>query len=449
METDQIFQESTLFWGHLKELLKCPEVEDYELANTRLVQYIKTVSDHVHIYITEDHDLYQCGIGLISSPIYEIHREFCISKMLSFLNIDLLEQNFKLFVSYVLLLDCKNDASILQLVQDYQGFNVLYKNLHQNFENVALLSKKEGDSITIGVIKRICTIQLDLMFQMCKYLSITQEELTIIDTFFINYIFESLIVVDSEEDLFNFAKFKIILAVNEQFMIVSRESKIENKVFHTIATHTTFRNFSECLLVYFNREEDRCLQIMISKVLYLIFTNSSTKELFYHNDLNVLVDVLLRELRNLSEEEESIRNTFLRVLYPLLKCSQFEDTNYKKDKLKKLLNYFAGQSESTFWHQTETTKRLALRCLSINWLTREEDQDSEPSPSPPKKDTLTVPEINHSNTSINSISKRQPPPAPLPRKLLSRNSSYHNTSNDTHTNNNNRNNGKIMPPSIR
>ncbi len=423
METDLIFPNGDEFWKYIENTLSCENLDDYHIANTKLVTFIKTVADHVQIYITNDQDIYRCGVYLINSPIYEAHRIFCISKMLSFLNIDLLDQNFKLFVSYVLLLDCKNDASILQVVQDYQGFHVLYKNLHQNFENLAIFSNDEGgERQTIAVIKKICTVQLDLMFQMCKYLSISVEELSLIDTFFVNYIFESLVIIDADEDVFNFAKFKVILSINEQFMIVSRENKIENKVFQTIATHTTFRNFSECLLVYFNREEDRCLQIMISKVLYLIFTNKTTSELFYHNDLNVLVDVLLRELTDLSEEEESIRNTFLRVLYPILKCSQFENTLYKKDKLKSLLGYFAGQSESKFWHQTETTKRLALRCLSIKWLALEDDDSASNSPSP-TKDTLTVPEVNNSSTSINSISKRQPPPAPLPRKCFGRNNS--------------------------
>lgn len=423
MESDSIFPNNGEFWKYIENTLSCENLENFQTANTKLVTFIKTVSDHVQIFVIDDQDLYRCGIYLIHSPIYEAHRIFCISKMLSFLNIDLLDQNFKLFVSYVLLLDCKNDASILQVVQDYQGFHVLYKNLHQNFENLAVFSNENGDDLqTIAIIKKICTVQLDLMFQMCKYLSLSVEELSVIDTFFINYIFESLVMIDAEEDLFNFAKFKVILSVNEQFMILSRENDIDNKVFHTIATHTTFRNFSECLLVYFNREEDRCLQIMISKVLYLIFTNHQTSELFYHNDLNVLVDVLLRELTDLSEEEESVRNTFLRVLYPILKCSQFESSEYKKETLKSLLGYFAGQSESKFWHQTETTKRLALRCLSIKWIASEDNSASD-TPSP-TKDNLTVPETNNSSTSINSISKRQPPPAPLPRKLFGRNCGY-------------------------
>lgn len=424
---DLIFPNDQEFWGYIEQTLICEELENFDIANTKLVTFIKTVSDHIQIYVTNDQDFYRCGIYLINSAIYEAHRIFCVSKMLSFLNIDLLEQNFKLFVSYVLLLDCKNDASILQVVQDYHGFHVLYKNLHQNFENLAIFSAESREPPTIGMIRKASTIQLDLMFQICKYLSLSVEELSIIDTFFVNYIFESLVVVDADEDVFNFAKFKVILAVNEQFMIVSREYDIENMVFHSIATHTTFRNFSECLLVYFNREEDRCLQIMISKVLYLIFTNTKTSDLFYHNDLNVLIDVLLRELRNLSEEEESVRNTFLRVLYPILKCSQFEDTQYKKDKLKSLLNYFAGRSESKFWHQTETTKRLATRCLSIKWLACDEENSAPDSPLP-TKDTLTVPETNNSSTSINSISKKVPPPAPLPRKLFSRNNSGHQIS---------------------
>ena len=53
-------------------------------------------------------------------------------------------------------------------------------------------------------------------------------------------------------------------------------------------------------------EEDRCLQLLILKMLYLLFTTSGTQEYFYMNDLRVLVEVFIRELNDLSDEEESV-----------------------------------------------------------------------------------------------------------------------------------------------
>lgn len=48
------------------------------------------------------------------------------------------------------------------------------------------------------------------------------------------------------------------------------------------------------------------LQLLILKMLYLLFTTPGTQEYFYTNDLRVLVDVFVRELNNLSDENESV-----------------------------------------------------------------------------------------------------------------------------------------------
>lgn len=432
------------FWRFIQEYLQFVDFTNIDLVNTKLVEFIKTVSDYRELYAAEDVDIYRCAQILIRSDIYEKNKVFCISKMLSCLNIDLLDLNFKLFVSYVLLLDCKNDLSLLQLIQEYQGFTVLYHNLHLNFETIAL--DENNNSLLLTTIKKLCTVQLDLLFQICKYLTLRTDELLLIDDFFINYIFESLMVeANGEDDIYNYSKFKLILAINEQYMIANTSTKLENKVFVAIATHTTFRNFSDCLLVHFNREEDICLKVLTSKILYLIFTNESTSDLFYNNDLNVLADVLIRELNDISEDEDSIRNTFLRVLYPLLNTKHFERTRYKKDELLKLLTYFAGQSENKFWNQTETTKRLALRCLSISWLSASDSTDnsnenspstSEPqTPSPTGLAHIHLTASNSSSSSINSMSKKSrpplpPPPPPVPRKCLSRGGSSASVLND-------------------
>lgn len=52
--------------------------------------------------------------------------------------------------------------------------------------------------------------------------------------------------------------------------------------------------------------EDLCMQLLVLKILYLLFTTKGTSEYFYTNDLCVLVDVFLRELVDLDEESESV-----------------------------------------------------------------------------------------------------------------------------------------------
>jgi hypothetical protein len=55
-----------------------------------------------------------------------------------------------------------------------------------------------------------------------------------------------------------------------------------------------------------NTPEDLCLQLLILKILYLLFTTPGTSEYFYTNDLKVLVDVFIRALSDLPEESESV-----------------------------------------------------------------------------------------------------------------------------------------------
>jgi hypothetical protein len=52
--------------------------------------------------------------------------------------------------------------------------------------------------------------------------------------------------------------------------------------------------------------EDLVMQLLIMKVLYILFNTKGLSEYFYTNDLCVLVDVFLREIVDLDEESESV-----------------------------------------------------------------------------------------------------------------------------------------------
>ena len=48
------------------------------------------------------------------------------------------------------------------------------------------------------------------------------------------------------------------------------------------------------------------MQLLVLKMLYILFTTKGLSEYFYTNDLCVLVDVFLREIVDLDEESESV-----------------------------------------------------------------------------------------------------------------------------------------------
>lgn len=134
------------------------------------------------------------------------------------------------------------------------------------------------------------------------------------------------------------------------------------------------------------------LQLLTLKLLYLIFTTPSTHEYFYTNDLHVLVDILIRNLLDLPEEASALRHTYLRVLYPLLAHTQLrQPPHYKRDELKRMLNILirgqlSGQETDHekiqhFEDVDETTKRLVMRCATVDWL-----QGAELESPSPKED---------------------------------------------------------------
>ena len=53
------------------------------------------------------------------------------------------------------------------------------------------------------------------------------------------------------------------------------------------------------------------MQLLVLKLLYILFTSKATSEYFYTNDLRVLVDVFLRELVDIDDESESVRKFYL------------------------------------------------------------------------------------------------------------------------------------------
>lgn len=67
--------------------------------------------------------------------------------------------------------------------------------------------------------------------------------------------------------------------------------------------------------------EDLVMQLLVLKLLYLLFNTKGTAEYFYTNDLCVLVDVFLREILDLDEQSESVSTTSLCDITLLIICS--------------------------------------------------------------------------------------------------------------------------------
>ena len=171
------------------------------------------------------------------------------------------------------------------------------------------------------------------------------------------------------------------LVLNEQYMVSAhdpgpgqaRANPLPNKVINTLSLHgKTFKTFGENIILLLNRESETSLQLLILKLLYLLFTTPATYEYFYTNDLRVLVDVMIRNLLDLPLSSTALRHTYLRVLYPLLAHTQLKEpeNHYKRDEILKVLFMMAagGAGLTHFGAIDDTTKRLGARCVQVPWL---------------------------------------------------------------------------------
>ena len=243
--------------------------------------------------------------------------------------------------------------------------------------------------------------------------------------------------------------------LNEQYMCLANAPTspgspdgVTNRIVKLLSAYgPSYRTFGENLILLLNRESTLSAQLLILKLLYLLFTTPSTYEYFYTNDLHVLVDVIIRNLLDLDagsdigqaadgterDGQRALRHTYLRVLCPLLRNTQLarEGNNYKREELRKVLYLLVNRSSAHFAPVDETVIRLVIRCKQIEWLREEGDeQDHEierklsevaPKQSEVAKKMLgmSLDEAGVSNLSVVDMSAnitKEKPSVPAPRR---------------------------------
>ncbi|WVF70164.1 hypothetical protein IAT40_004952 [Kwoniella sp. CBS 6097] len=184
----------------------------------------------------------------------------------------------------------------------------------------------------------------------------------------------------------------------------SEEAKKNNRVLVVLMRRLgSSKTFGENMIFMLNRAEntpdDLCIQLLILKILYLLFTTPGTQEYFFTNDLRVLLDVFIRELVDLPDECEALRHTYLRVLYPLLNHTQLRSDPYKRPQIKLVLRSLV--SNSHIKDINATTNRLVERCL-------EEPRKLERSHSAENVRNATRQDSASSTLSLDSIATALP-----------------------------------------
>ncbi|KAI0475004.1 hypothetical protein GGR56DRAFT_491038 [Xylariaceae sp. FL0804] len=220
---------------------------------------------------------------------------------------------------------------------------------------------------------------LELLYEMSRIEQLRPDDLLHVDDGFVRYLFQLIEQLsDDVHDPYHYPVIRVLLVLNEQYMVASATAAsdassggpLTNRVVKCLSQHGDhYRTFGENLILLLNRETETSLQLLILKLLYLLFTTKATYEYFYTNDLRVLLDVIIRNLLDLPDELVSLRHTYLRVLYPLLAHTQLsQPPHYKRDEVHKVLRILAGSGHGHFAPADETTLRLVDRVGKVRWL---------------------------------------------------------------------------------
>ncbi|XP_072027426.1 NCK-interacting protein with SH3 domain-like [Amphiura filiformis] len=136
----------------------------------------------------------------------------------------------------------------------------------------------------------------------------------------------------------------LILAYNLHFRVPA-----DNIVMKALAGRRTVKTFSEKIMLLVNRGEDPVRMFdhepkppdSLLKMMGDIFSSSDTSGIFYTNDMMVFIDIIIRQLNDLSSGD-SVRTEYLSLIHSILMNTPYFDHRHRLDELQRV---FAGINE--------------------------------------------------------------------------------------------------------
>ncbi|KAK4156416.1 hypothetical protein C8A00DRAFT_12642 [Chaetomidium leptoderma] len=364
------------FWDALIATLSstCATPEQLDEA---LRSWLDLVSKARDEYLESEDDVARCSEMLLESLIFRSNSDYVRTQLIYSL---LQEDDFAQLHVYAnfLLLDGRTEEHTFRTMINEGCF-------------VRLLDLIKGCG---GRDARLHRLLLQLMYEMSRIEHLRPEDLVQVDDSFVMYLFQLIEALsDDSGDPYHYPVIRVLLVLNEQYMVASTSAAVDpggspsvpvtNRVVKILSVHgPSFRTFGENIILLLNRETEASQQLLILKLLYLLFTTAATYEYFYTNDLRVLLDVIIRNLLDLPSDANMLRHTYLRVLAPLLSHTQLsQPPHYKQDQIISLLEILRGTGSAHFMPPEPTTLRLLERVAKTPWLAAEDEAES-PGTSP-------------------------------------------------------------------
>ncbi|KZT50746.1 hypothetical protein CALCODRAFT_504381 [Calocera cornea HHB12733] len=399
---------SQQFWSELEECLRLPPDATLAQLDTALETFVSICSSYHQEYLPTKMQMEQACRMLLSSELFAFHSERESERVLREARV-CTNPHTQLILFHILLHHGRTHPSFFRSVSKWQPLiPLLLDHLLVDIDMVVPFTSAGG-----WVEEHMRLLSVKVLYEVCRVQKMGLNELKIFDDALIDHLFDLVEHTRTfpDEDL-NYSLIKLIVALNEQFMVASipnpqhhhhhhhhpdthiptngslspphsahslasltspkpgATSTPQNRVLEVLVRRLgSTKTFGENMIFMLNRAdgsaEALCMQLLILKMLYLLFTTPGTQEYFYTNDLCVLVDVFIRELNDLPEESESLRHTYLRVLHPLLTNTQLRLVPYKRLEIRRILH--AHIANAHIREINATTKRLVERCLSAPW----------------------------------------------------------------------------------
>ncbi|KAF2730456.1 hypothetical protein EJ04DRAFT_537223 [Polyplosphaeria fusca] len=351
------------FWDELDDIVTT-RCQEHEHIDNALRSYLNVTTNYKTEYLQTDYSVAKCIYRLIEGHLFVSHKEYVRRQIIYCLLQE--DDNPTLHVvAAFLLYDGRNANDVTFEMMQAEGC----------FPRLVELVR----SAIVQEDTRLHQMLLELMYESSRIQRLSWEDLMALDDAFILHLLEIIEgVSDDVDDPYHYPVIRVLLVLNEQYLVASTTQNangrggVTNRVIKALSTHgTTYKTFGCNLILLLNRETETSLQLLILKVLYLLFGNPATTEYFYTNDLHVLIDVVLRNLIDLPSDSpaaNALRHTYLRVLHPILANSQIsKPPHYKREEVLRLLHLLVT-SGNHFAPVDETTRRLVKRCTDVQWL---------------------------------------------------------------------------------
>ncbi|KAL7284811.1 hypothetical protein ACG7TL_002121 [Trametes sanguinea] len=394
-----IIETAQQFWSELDEILHIPDDCTLSKLDDTLRRYISFCAAYHEQYLQSPLQLDHACDMLLNSELFTFHSER-MSELLSGDAQTNTDPHYEMILYSIMLAYGRRKSAFLRsqkrwqpllpLLMDHVRWDVDPDVDDGYYGATSGPSSGTGRPIGVPIEAKLRSLSVKLLYEVCRVQKMSLQDLRIFDDSFIDYLFDLVEQTrDVQDETFNYSVIKLIVALNEQFMVASlqphtpnahtgfahqqeesRKPENSNRVLRVLMSRAASSpTFGENLIFMLNRAdrtaEDLCMQLLILKLLYLLFTTKGMSEFFYTNDLCVLVDVFLREIGDIDEDNESLRHTYLRVLHPLLTKTQLRNMPYKRPQIVRTLESLI--ENENIRDVDPTTKRLVERCLSGDW----------------------------------------------------------------------------------